>query len=384
MEAKVDQRRKKYQFTGLVASESMKFETEDEEERPTQTVDVALSRQEIEDFIKFSITHKYPWEEDDGPPEGLATGLDDILIFKQNEDDEIEFEDPHVRDKFFRILRRNNEFLFYCDSPIQGRGIRGNKWFKAGEPIVEYIGELVRKRICEKREAEYESEGNNGSYIFMLNDDEYIDATKRGGLARYINHSCGPNCDSIIVHAYNKRHVVIYAIKDIPPMTELTYDYKLPYELKEKRIRCLCGSVNCRGWLNWSEEGEAELRFQLGLSQEQQNILNPQPIVQGPNVVLGTVIKSEPTDIQPQGQITDSQTVTTESESNQPKENQNQDNEQIQSPYSITNILNQTPPPPLPMPPPPPPPLHMKIYSDDDFPPDSESESESSEYHEKK
>ena len=102
----------------------------------------------------------------------------------------------------------------------------------------------------------YEKEGNNGSYIFRLFGDTYIDATRIGGKARFINHSCDPNCETKIMDLFGEKHVVIVALRDIEPYEELVYDYKIEFESKDKRIKCCCGSAKCKGWLNWNEQAE--------------------------------------------------------------------------------------------------------------------------------
>jgi SET domain-containing protein len=56
--------------------------------------------------------------------------------------------------------------------------------------IIEYIGEKIRLKIADLREIEYEKQGIGSSYLFRVDDDIVIDATKMGNLARFINHCC--------------------------------------------------------------------------------------------------------------------------------------------------------------------------------------------------
>ncbi len=81
--------------------------------------------------------------------------------------------------------------------------------------IIEYIGELIRNEVANRREKVY-SEQNRGIYMFRLNDDLVVDATISGGLARYINHCCDPNCIAETV-ALNEREekIIIIANKRI-------------------------------------------------------------------------------------------------------------------------------------------------------------------------
>lgn len=163
-----------------------------------------------------------------------------------------------VSSQDFESLKKNLRFLRFEKSGIHLWGVFSACSFSHGEPIVEYTGELIRLSVTEVRQKFYETEGNHGSYIFRLDKDLYIDATHKGGIARFLNHSCDPNCKTCVVEAGGKRHIVIYAKRNIGPFEELTYDYNLPYETKEKAIRCLCGSTKCRGWLNYTENVDVD------------------------------------------------------------------------------------------------------------------------------
>jgi len=89
------------------------------------------------------------------------------------------------------------------------------------------------------------------SYLFRIDEDTVIDATKMGGIARFINHSCTPNCTAKIIRVDNTKRIVIYALRDIAANEERTYDYKFEREIgSTDRIPCLCGTVACKGFLN--------------------------------------------------------------------------------------------------------------------------------------
>ncbi|CAH8514872.1 unnamed protein product [Schistosoma turkestanicum] len=135
-------------------------------------------------------------------------------------------------------------------SRIQGLGLYAARDISKSTFIIEYLGEVIRNEVANRRERLYESQ-NRGIYMFRVDDDWIVDATMSGGLARYINHSCDPNCTAEILHCDNSNHIVIIANKNIEKGDELTYDYK--FDLEEDRwdrIPCLCGSVNCRKWMN--------------------------------------------------------------------------------------------------------------------------------------
>ena len=75
--------------------------------------------------------------------------------------------------------------------------------------MIEYAGELIRAMLTDKREKFYESRGI-GCYMFKIDDDTVVDATMRGNAARFINHSCDPNCYSKIVDIFGKKHIIIF------------------------------------------------------------------------------------------------------------------------------------------------------------------------------
>ena len=84
--------------------------------------------------------------------------------------------------------------------------------------------------------------------MFRLDDDVVVDATVKGNAARFINHSCDPNCYSKIVDILGSKHIIIFSLRKIFPGEELTYDYKFPRE--EDKIECYCGAKKCKKYMN--------------------------------------------------------------------------------------------------------------------------------------
>lgn len=101
----------------------------------------------------------------------------------------------------------------------------------------------------EERSKEYKKNAM-GNYIFKISTNRYVDATKCGSLARYINHSCSPNCKSKVVKVNNEPKIVIYAVKNIAEGVELTFDYCFDRSKVEERIICKCKSAKCRGFID--------------------------------------------------------------------------------------------------------------------------------------
>ena len=148
----------------------------------------------------------------------------------------------------FRHLKEfsSNGLIVKC-SDIQGRGLFTLVDIPQGQMIIEYAGEIIRHSLCDKRERYYDSRGI-GCYMFRIDELEVIDATTKGNQARFINHSCDPNCISKVIAVLGRKHIVIFALRYIHKGEELTYDYKFPKE--DVKIQCLCKSSRCRKYLN--------------------------------------------------------------------------------------------------------------------------------------
>ncbi|EDW78347.2 uncharacterized protein Dwil_GK16377 [Drosophila willistoni] len=142
---------------------------------------------------------------------------------------------------------RNNVYL--ARSKIQGLGLYAARDIEKHTMIIEYIGEVIRTEVSEIREKQYEAK-NRGIYMFRLDEDRVVDATLSGGLARYINHSCNPNCVTEIVEVDRDVRIIIFAKRKIYRGEELSYDYKFDIEDESHKIPCACGAPNCRKWMN--------------------------------------------------------------------------------------------------------------------------------------
>ncbi|KAJ2711692.1 histone methyltransferase set1 [Coemansia spiralis] len=148
----------------------------------------------------------------------------------------------------FNQLESRTKRLRFSKSAIHDWGLFASEPIFQGEFVIEYIGECIRSQLADLREEQYEREGIGSSYLFRIDDEIVIDATKRGNVARFINHCCEPNCTARPIVASGTKRIVIYASHDIQVGEEVTYDYKFPPE--DVKIPCLCGTANCRGYLN--------------------------------------------------------------------------------------------------------------------------------------
>ncbi|KAE8549772.1 histone methyltransferase set1 [Talaromyces marneffei ATCC 18224] len=151
----------------------------------------------------------------------------------------------------FNQLKKRKKPVRFARSAIHNWGLYAEENITANDMIIEYVGEKVRQQVADMRERRYLKSGIGSSYLFRIDENAVIDATKRGGIARFINHSCTPNCTAKIIRVDGSKRIVIYALRDISKDEELTYDYKFEREWdSEDRIPCLCGSAGCKGFLN--------------------------------------------------------------------------------------------------------------------------------------
>ena len=133
-------------------------------------------------------------------------------------------------------------------SPIAGVGAFATRPIKKGTRIIEYTGERIGNAEADRRYDE-DKMRNHHTFLFTLNRQTVVDAAVGGNEARFINHSCAPNCEAVIVDG---KRIYIEAIKDIPAGAELVYDYQ--YERTddhtaedEQFYACRCGAPECRG-----------------------------------------------------------------------------------------------------------------------------------------
>ncbi|XP_015164711.1 histone-lysine N-methyltransferase ATXR7 isoform X9 [Solanum tuberosum] len=145
-------------------------------------------------------------------------------------------------------LKARKKRLRFQQSKIHDWGLVALEPIDAEDFVIEYVGELIRRRVSDIREHYYEKIGIGSSYLFRLDDDYVVDATKRGGIARFVNHSCEPNCYTKVISVEGQKKIFIYAKRHIAAGEEITYNYKFP--LEEKKIPCNCGSKRCRGSMN--------------------------------------------------------------------------------------------------------------------------------------
>jgi uncharacterized protein len=136
-------------------------------------------------------------------------------------------------------------------SRVHGRGVFALRRIRKGTRIVEYLGERISHRVADRRYDDHD-ENDNHTFLFSVDRGLVIDAGVDGNDARFINHSCEPNCESVI----EQRRVFIDALREISPGEELSYDYQIGRERGDppnidEIYACRCGSKECRGTMLW-------------------------------------------------------------------------------------------------------------------------------------
>ncbi|KAF8332013.1 uncharacterized protein EI90DRAFT_3056248 [Cantharellus anzutake] len=130
----------------------------------------------------------------------------------------------------------------------KGYGLRAEEDIASDSLIYEYIGEVVQEREFLRRMQKYAQESIQHFYFMMLQKDEFIDATKKGGIGRFANHSCNPNCYVSKWFVGNHVRMGIFAKRRIFQYEELTFNYNVDRYGHDAQ-ECFCGEPNCVGYI---------------------------------------------------------------------------------------------------------------------------------------
>jgi len=141
-------------------------------------------------------------------------------------------------------------------SPIHGNGVFALVDIPKGIELIEYRGKRLTHAQADRLYANTSDSGH--TFLFTLNDEYVIDATSEGNIARWINHSCKPNCRALLVEDEGgdrrKDRVLIETLRPLRVGEELTYDYGIVLEERlTPRLKaiwaCRCGAPKCSGTL---------------------------------------------------------------------------------------------------------------------------------------
>jgi uncharacterized protein len=156
-----------------------------------------------------------------------------------------------------------NSYIVKRKSKIHGYGIFAKTLIPQGTRIIEYIGEKITKAESNRRgpllvkyAKEHKEQG--AVYLFELNKRYDIDGHVSYNTAKYINHSCDPNCEVDIIRG----HIWVISLRDIQKGEELFYNYGYDDIEEYEEHPCACGTTRCVGYI-MSEEHWPQLRKAL-------------------------------------------------------------------------------------------------------------------------
>lgn len=122
------------------------------------------------------------------------------------------------------------------------------KLIPKGDFVIEYVGELVDDQEYQRRIKKMHQQMDENYYFLIIDKDRIIDAGPKGNLARFMNHSCQPNCETQKWNVNGETRVGLFAMHDIPGDSEVTFNYNLEAIGKEKKA-CVCKAPNCSGFI---------------------------------------------------------------------------------------------------------------------------------------
>ena len=143
---------------------------------------------------------------------------------------------------------RMSKPLLVRQSPVHGTGLFATRQISEGERLIEYQGKRIEWKAMEDT-------GSGHTFLMGLSDGRVIDGGIRGSRARYLNHSCDPNCE---IYETDGR-VFVYSRRAVGAGEELTLDYQLQVDGRitasvRRRYACRCESPKCRKTMLWLPE----------------------------------------------------------------------------------------------------------------------------------
>ncbi len=147
------------------------------------------------------------------------------------------------------IKKTASPYISVKRSHIHSRGVFAKKDIPEGSRVIEYVGEKITKAESDRRadiplERAKINKKYGAVYLFELNKRYDLDGDVPYNTAKYINHSCSPNCETDIIRG----HIWIIALSDVKKGEELSYNYGYGYEDFEEH-ECRCGADNCVGYI---------------------------------------------------------------------------------------------------------------------------------------
>ena len=163
-----------------------------------------------------------------------------------------------------RFQRKQYANVSVIKTEKKGFGLRTDEELQANDFIFEYIGEVINEPTFRRRMLQYDDEGIKHFYFMSLTKSEFVDATKRGNLGRFCNHSCNPNCyvDKWVVG--DKLRMGIFALRKVRAGEELVFNYNVDRYGAEPQP-CYCGEPNCVGFIGGKTQTERATKLPIAI-----------------------------------------------------------------------------------------------------------------------
>lgn len=159
-----------------------------------------------------------------------------------------------------RFQLHQNAYVYPVKTSQKGWGLAAGEAIPKGSFVMQYVGEVfyVDSELGKKRQEMYKH--STCTYMMRTDNGEVIDPTYYGNVARFINHSCDPNCVTRKWTVFKETMVGIFARKDIRENEELTFDYQFD-SFKTPFTKCYCGAPKCKGFLGLGmyEDSESDV-----------------------------------------------------------------------------------------------------------------------------
>jgi len=161
-----------------------------------------------------------------------------------------------------RFQRKQYADVSVIKTDKKGFGLRANTDLQPNDFVFEYIGEVINEPTFRSRMLKYDKEGIKHFYFMSLTKSEFVDATKKGNLGRFCNHSCNPNCyvDKWVVG--DKLRMGIFAGRSIKAGEELVFNYNVDRYGADPQV-CYCGEPNCTGFIGGKTQTERATKLPL-------------------------------------------------------------------------------------------------------------------------
>ncbi|EDS35628.1 set domain protein [Culex quinquefasciatus] len=164
--------------------------------------------------------------------------------------------------------------------PNKGWGLVAQEDIHQGQFVIEYVGEVINGEELARRIKQKQEQKDENYYFLTVDSELTIDAGPKGNLARFINHSCEPNCETLLWKVGGSQSVGLFALKDLKAGEELTFNYNFETFGDQKKI-CHCGAAKCSGLIGQKyrppvpEEAPAKAKQGKKAGKRRRNSIHP-------------------------------------------------------------------------------------------------------------